>query len=243
MKSKICFVSVDVEDDLGHLDKILDIFKQNNIPATLFIIGQILERYKDKVRQWAESYEIACHGFTHNFWNNLTFEQRQQELEDFIDLYQKIFSEKPKGFRAPSHLIDEEGIKLLEEKGFLYDSSIVPHYPFFKKYRGFQGKAPLLPYRPAINNCRRKGEMRILEIPIRGQIGGMPLAGVWLAKIPLWFYRALFLIHRPSFITLNMHSWDVLNPQFLKKLEKILKILKDKNYLFFNGEQILKNQR
>jgi len=118
--------------------------------------------------------------------------------------------------------------------GFLYDSSIVPHYPPFKKYRGYKGRAPLLPY------CPR--DRKILEIPVRGQVFGIPLAGAWIRGLPLWFYKILFLIYRPNFITLNMHSWDVLDPCFLNKLEKILKILKKRNYLFHNGEQILKNR-
>ena len=123
----------------------------------------------------------------------------------------------------------------MAEKGFLYDSSILPHYPPFKKYRGYQGKAPLLPYYPK--------EIKILEIPVRGQMFGIPLAGAWIRGLSSWFYQTLFLIYCPSFITLNMHSWDNLDPRFLKKLEKILKILKKKNYLFLNGEQILKNRQ
>ena len=126
-------------------------------------------------------------------------------------------------------------MRALEKKGFLYDSSVVPHYPPFKKYRGYKGRAPLLPYYP-------KG-LKILEIPVRGQVFGIPLAGVWIARLPIWFYKVLFLIYRPSFITLNMHSWDIFGrEQFLENLEKILRLLKSKNYQFLNGEQIFKNR-
>ena len=250
---KVCFTSIDVEYDFGkkekefqgveNLDKILSLFKRNNIPATLFITGEVLERYGDLIKKWGSDYEIACHAFTHRFWNNLNFEERKKELENFQEFYRKIFREAPRGFRAPSHLIDEEGLKLLEEEGFLYDSSIVPHYPFFKKYRGYKGKAPLLPYYPSIENCRKKGEMQILEIPVRGQMFGIPLVGTWLRKLPFFFYRILFVLHGPSFITLNLHSWDALSPQFAIKLEKILRLLKKKNYQFSNGEQIYKNRK
>lgn len=245
---KTCFTSIDVEDGgVENLDKILDIFKKNNISVTLFITGEVLKRYGNLVKKWGNEYEIACHSFSHRFWtppsrHPLNFEERKKELEDFIDIYQRIFNEKPKGFRAPSHLIDEEGMELLENQGFLYDSSIVPHYPFFKEYRGFKGKAPLLPYQPSIKNCREKGEMKILEIPVTGQIFGIPLAGTWIKKLPPFFYRILFTAHNPTFITLSLHSWDTLNPQVFRKLEKILKILKNKKYQFLNGEQIYKNR-
>lgn len=239
LKNKACFVSIDVEYDIrgevGLTNKILDIFNKYESPATLFVTGEALEKYREQVASWGRNHEIACHSYTHRFWNTLNHEQRTKELADFIALYKDVFQKEPIGFRAPSHVIDDDGIKLLEEKGFLYDSSIVPHYPPFKKYRGYRGKAPLLPYYP-------KGK-KILEIPNAGQILGIPLAAAWVAKLPILVYKTLFIIHKPMFITLSMHSWDASSPRYLKKLDEILKILKKAGYQFQNGKQILANQK
>ena len=237
MPIKTCFVSVDVEQDLGgnsfrgveSLDKILNIFKKYNIPATLFVTGEVLQKYPEKFQELALSYEIASHGFTHQFWNTLSPEERAKELDNFISLYRSVFKKSPVGFRAPSHVIDEEATDLLAQKGFLYDSSVVPHYPPFKKYRGYKGKAPLLPFRFKGTN--------LLEIPVRGQLWGIPLAGAWIRRLPVWFYRILFFFHQPEFITLNMHSWDILDKRFIGKLEKIIGILKKEKYQFKNAEQ------
>lgn len=241
---KICFVSLDLEDGGEEkLEKILNLFQKFEASATLFVTGRLLERYSQLIKKWANFYEIASHSYTHRFWNTLSLEEKERELENFIDLYQKIFGKKPRGFRAPSHLIDEEGLKLLIEKGFFYDSSVVSHYPFFKKYRGYQGKAPLLPYWPSSQNIRQaltdslsQSERRILEIPLRGQILGIPLVGAWITKLPFWFYKILFFIYSPPFLTLSWHSWDS-----LKNLDKILFLLKKKNYQFLNGEEIYQN--
>lgn len=231
MEGKICFTSVDVEDGgVEDLDKILDIFKRYNISATLFVTGEALERYGNLVKEWSRIYEIACHSFTHKFWDTLSFGERKTELENFNNLYQKIFHRKPLGFRAPSHIIDKAGLKLLVNQGFLYDSSILPHYPPFKRYRGYRGRAPLLPYYPQ--------GLKILEIPVRGQILGIPLAGAWITKLPFWFYKILFFIRCPEFITLSVHSWDK-----LKNFERIIRLLKNKHYQFLNGEQIYKNRQ
>lgn len=234
VKKRICFASIDVEGKgIEESNKILGIFKKYDIPATLFVTGEVLEKYSDLAKEWSKAYEIACHSFTHRFWNSLSFEERKKELADFINLYQEIFQRKPLGFRAPSHIIDAAGLKLLEEEGFLYDSSILPHYPPFKKYRGYQGKKP--------RDIHFIGGL--LESPVAGHMFGIPLAGAWIRGLPVWFYRILFLVYCPSFITLNMHSWDVLDPCFLKKLEKIIKTLKKSNYSFYNGEQILQSRR
>jgi len=243
MPIKTCFASVDIERDLGaktfsgveNLDKILSIFEKNNIPATLFVTGEVLQQHPERFQKLSGSYEIACHGFTHRFWNTLDSQERQKELDDFSALYQQIFQKKPIGFRAPSHVIDQQGMELLLENGFLYDSSVVPHYPPFKKYRGYKGRAPLSPYYPASVN--------ILEIPVAGQFLGIPLAGAWIRRLPVLVYRILFMICRPRFITLSMHSWDIFDQRFLVKLPLIIKLLKQNQYQFSNGKQIFENRK
>ena len=244
---KILFISIDVESDFAkkpdflgveNLDKILNIFKEYGAPATLFITGNVLERYTKKIKEWGESFEIACHSFSHAFWNNLDKTDREQEIARFSALYQRAFGKKPTGFRAPSHLIDEGGLKLLQDKGFLYDSSIVPHYPPFKQYRGYRGKAPLKPYFPNIKNYQRKGEMKILEIPVSGLILGTPLAGTWISRLPFFIYQGLLAISNPDFLTLNLHSWNSLDAKLLLKIDRILGILKTKGYQFLPGSKI-----
>jgi len=236
MPIKTCFASIDVEgENIEITGKILEVFKKHKLPATLFLTGEVLEKHADSAENWAQDYEIACHGFTHRFWNTLNAQERQKELDDFISLYRSVFKKSPVGFRAPSHVIDEEAIDLLARKGFLYDSSMVPHYPPFKKYRGYKGKAPLLPF-------RFKG-INVLEIPVRGQAWGIPLAGAWIRGLPVWFYRILFFFYQPEFITLNMHSWDVLDKRFVGKLEKIIEILEKEKYQFKNAEQLSENRK
>lgn len=231
MPNRICLVSVDVEHPIDSLRQILEIFKKNNISATLFVTGKVLEQHHYLFKDLPSAHEIACHSFTHRFWNILSDKEREKELEDFIFLYQNIFNKKPVGFRAPSHIIDREAMELLEEKGFLYDSSIVPHYPPFKKYRGYKGRFPLAPYHPL-------GDSKFLEIPASGQLLGIPLAGAWITKLPLILYKILFLFYRPGFITFSIHSWDK-----LKNFEKIIQLLKNNNYQFLNGAEIYQNYK
>jgi len=241
LQNRTCFVSIDVEKDLKKesfegvksLDKILSLFKKYSIPATLFVTGKTLEQYREFFLDVSKDYEIASHSYSHKYWNELSFLEREKEIKDFISLYQSVFNKLPLGFKAPSHVIDKEGLELISKSGFLYDSSIVPHYPPFKKYRGYKGRRPLFPY----------DQSGILEIPNTGQLMGIPLAGTWIRKLPLLIYRILFLINKPKFISFSMHSWDSLNPELILKIEEIIKILKKNNYKFFNGEQILKNRK
>ena len=244
---KFCFVSIDIESDFAkgkgflgveNIEKILKLLEGFGIPATLFVTGNVLEKYRNKFKNLSGSYEIACHSFSHRYWNELGRDKRQEELRKFILLYKEIFENAPSGFRAPSHVIDEDGLKLLEENKFLYDSSVVPNYPFFKTYRGFKGRAVSEPYQPSNLDYRKAGGMNILEIPVSGLMLGVPVAGTWIRKLPFFVYQYLLLPNTPKFLAVSLHSWDSLSQKTLEKAAKLLKILKDKNFEFLNGLQV-----
>jgi len=257
ISDRICFVSIDVESDFGQksfkgvegLENILDIFKKYNISSTLFITGPVLEKYPDLVKKWSQTNEISCHNFTHATLDKLTLYQREKELNDFLKIYSSLFGQNPLGFRAPRFVIDGTQLELLEKHNFFYDSSVLSNYIPFKEYQGFKGKAPNTPYFPSRENYLKKGEMKILEIPIATQILGLPLFGIGLRYLPAIFWKILFKIHSPSFITLGMHSWDAVpfsgkksfnsGEKFLKNLEELLFFLRKLNYRFLNGKEIL----
>lgn len=243
---KICFASIDIESDFGknksfqgveRIEKLFDVFKKYGIPLTLFVTGNVLEKYPEKAKSWPQNYEIAFHGYSHKFWDILAERDREKEVEDFMFLFERVLGKKPDGFRSPSHIIDNEMMRFLEKKGFAYDSSVVPGYPLFKYYRGYRGKAPLAPYHPAKDNCREECDMRILEIPVAG-ILSIPLAGTWISKLPLFVYRFLFALKKPEFLTLSLHSWDSLNDKLILKLAKLVELLNKKGYKFSSGKQI-----
>jgi peptidoglycan/xylan/chitin deacetylase (PgdA/CDA1 family) len=258
--SKVCFLSVDVEHDVAtfenkkfdgvaNLEKILSIFQKFNLPATLFVTGDVLEGFADQAKLWAQRYEIASHSYSHLYFNSLSEEEKKDDFKKFEQIYQKVFGRSPPGFRAPSHVVDDQTIKIIESHGYKYDSSVVPHYPLFKKYRGYKGKAPLDPYFPSEQSVLKKDtsspiNASVIEIPVAGQLMGIPLAGAWIRKLPLALYKSFFMIHQPNFITLSMHSWDGLSdPGFYKKLESIIALLGQRGYHFQTGEQISKNYR
>lgn len=251
---KTCFISIDVEHDHGSehaktfkgieaMGDIIDVFRRFGISATLFVTGEVLEKHPNLVREWSSNNEIACHSYYHNFFDLMHVSDVRNELENFVIAYKKIFGTRPIGFRAPSHIIENATIRTVSDVGFSYDSSVVPHYPLFKKYRGYFGKAPKNPYYPNEIAYKKEGDMDILEIPVTGHLGGLPLAGAWIRGIPFWIYNILFRIHSPKYISFSFHSWDMLHDQkFTEKLGKILTLFERHGYNFKRGDQIL-NER
>jgi len=259
---KTCMVSIDVEEDLNqrtfngveNLDKILKLFDKFNIRATLFVTGEVLEKYPDSIVKWSKKHEIACHGYYHIPLYELSIPEREKQLKDFCELYEIILGQRPQGFRAVKHAVDNTQLKLLEEIGFIYDSSVVPRYVPIRKYVGFKGRAPTEPFYPSYINYRENGDMKILEIPTTPLISGIPLYGTWIRVFGSRFYRILLALKKPKFISLAMHSWDVVKYEgsfsrnsggkFLQILEKILIDLESQGqYQFLSSEEIYKQFR
>jgi len=248
--NKICFISIDIEHDheswyeksfkgVEKIDEILEIFEREGISATFFVTGEVLEKYSDQVRDWAEKHEIGCHSYSHTYFDSMDAPSIRDELDRFVNLYKKVFNYVPRGFRAPSHVINDIAIKTVGEAGFYYDSSVVPHYPPFKKYRGYCGSAPKSPYYPSEASYKRTGGMDLMELPVTGQLFGIPIAGAWIRGIPFSVYKLLFFLHRPNYITLSFHSWDALeSDKFLEKLESTIHLLKKHGYQFKRGDEI-----
>ena len=254
---RFCMVSVDVEEDLNqktfcgveNLDKLLNIFDKFGINATLFTTGLVLEKYPDLTVKWLKKHEIGCHGYYHVPLSELSIYERKKQLENFCELYESILGEKPKGFRAVKHVIDNSQLKLLEEFGFEYDSSVVPRYIPIKKYVGYKGKAPTEPYYPSYEDYMKKGDMKILEIPVTPLIFGIPLYGTWIRVCGPDFYKFLLILKKPQFINLAMHPWDAQKyegkysrnsgEKFMGYLAAIIEML-NKDYKFKSGEEIFR---
>ena len=254
-EKRICFASVDVESDLRKksflgiekLNETLCIFERHKISTTLFVTGEILDHFPEQIMKFSYKHEIASHGYQHKPLYMLSISERKKQMKQFCDSYNQLFGYHPKGFRAPQHSIDETQLKLLENYGFKYDSSIVPRYPLFKRYIGYKGKAPVEPYHPSLKNCREKGNMKILEIPNTPLIFGIPIVGTWIRMFGPTFYYILLKMMKPHFISLMVHSWDAVHQEgsysrnsgniFLAFLNDILGKLNE-DYVFYTGAEI-----
>ena len=165
----------------------LDFFDAHNVKATLFVVGKDLQTpFKVKLLKKAveNGHEIANHTMNHaEGFSFLPLDKKIKEIEDAERIIRDTLGVNVKGFRTPSNDVDSETLKILEDRGYTYDSSLLPTYygPLLKKLKfaslkvprkdHYLGKcaygfAPLEPYHPAYETIWKKGEMKIIEIPI-----------------------------------------------------------------------------
>jgi peptidoglycan/xylan/chitin deacetylase (PgdA/CDA1 family) len=106
--------------------RILALLKAHAIRATFFVPGYSAHRYPNVVRSIAEAgHEIAHHSYFHE--NTIGMDEKTEA--DMIDLGLKalwdVAGVRPQGYRAPMWEMNFHTPKLLAERGFLYDSSLM----------------------------------------------------------------------------------------------------------------------
>jgi peptidoglycan/xylan/chitin deacetylase (PgdA/CDA1 family) len=102
--------------------------------VTWCLPGHSIETFPAQTRAIvASGAEIALHGYAHEAASQLTAAQERAVLEKCTSLVTQLTGRRPQGYRAPLYQLQERTIALLQEYGFLWDSSLAHHdsAPYF----------------------------------------------------------------------------------------------------------------
>jgi len=127
-------ITFDVEKDplkrgTSGLDKFLSIKRKK---ATFFVEGGLVEEFKHKIKKLQTKNEVGLHGFDHEIWGDekwwatgevLNREEKKDVLEKSLKIFSDSKLKRPKSFRAPFMISNDETIKILKSFGFNLDSS------------------------------------------------------------------------------------------------------------------------
>jgi len=178
------------QDDILYniaVPRFLDLFDSYKLKATLFVVGHDLldptraAFLKQAVRR---GHEIANHSMSHA--EGFSFKSRNDKIKEIAEaekIIESTLGVRPYGFRTPSNDVDEETLDILESRGYLYDSSVIPTFwgPLLKRIKfaklkvdrtdNYLGKwhyglCPLSPYHPSPKALHKKGSMKLWEVPI-----------------------------------------------------------------------------
>ena len=123
--------------------RILALLKRHGVTATFFIPGYSAHRYPDVVRAVAEAgHEIAHHSYFHE--NTIGMDEKTEAA--MIDLGLRALHDvagvRPEGYRAPMWEMNYHTPRLLAERGFRWDSSLMDSdHPYVL---AVDGAAPLV---------------------------------------------------------------------------------------------------
>ncbi len=191
--------------------QLLDLFDEQDIRATFFVLGWVAERFPALVRAIAScGHEVACHGYSHQ----LVYKQTPALFHEETLRAKKCLEDQVQqpilGYRAASYSITKRSlwaINILTELEFYYDSSIFPvHHDRY----GIPG-SPRWPYRLVAKNGCSIIEFPLSTISIFGH--HLPMAGGGYFRIYPYIVTRIGLSYinhsecRPFIFYL--HPWEI----------------------------------
>jgi polysaccharide deacetylase family protein (PEP-CTERM system associated) len=190
----------------------LDLLSARNTKSTFFIVGELAEKHPEIMESIMENnHEIAFHGYHHEPLWKMDPEVYRSELKKFNTLTK----EKCVGFRAPSFSLNNKtkwALKILEDAGFKYDSSVFPTKTLLYGVWG----APTRPYKPSHEDIAKEDEhTKLWEFPLLIYSAAglrIPIAGgFYLRLFPTnLIKRAIRKANRQGFpAVVFVHTWEL----------------------------------
>jgi len=255
-------------ENIKWLEPLQNIFNKYGVKATYLIdypvainkeAATILKRYKNlysaeigtHLHPWVnppyEEEQSVANSFTHNLPVELQF----KKMEFLTDVITEAIGERPCTYRAGRYGFDPSTIKVLEELGYIVDTSVVPFREAKKTFEPHFGYLPSIePYNLDYSNIMINGQSKLLEVPVtvgfnrkvpqkfEAKYTSLPSIGIRriLSKV---FDLDMFWL-RPSYASLNQMLQ--LSDALIKKGVSFLNMMFHSNELMPNGSKYCKTQ-
>ena len=114
------------------IPRILNLLARHDVRATFFVPGYSAHRYPGVVRSIAEAgHEIAHHSYFHENTAGLDARTEADMIDLGLQALWDVAGVRPEGYRAPMWELTYNTPRLLAERGFRYDSSLMDSdYPY-----------------------------------------------------------------------------------------------------------------
>ncbi|MBI4845882.1 MAG: polysaccharide deacetylase family protein [Candidatus Omnitrophica bacterium] len=214
----------------------LELFRKYGIKATFFVVARDLkipEHEKIAKTILDAGHEIANHTYSHplNF-SKLSKDDLLKEIILADECLKQLFPNADiKGFRAPTFSIDERAIRILKEKSYKYDASVIPSLliPLILKLghsllkgrivnfdTGSTGffRVPLSVYQLSEKDICENSNEGFFEVPITVIPGlRLPIHSTYVFIFGKWYFKLGLnaIIRKKMHISYLFHGIDPLN--------------------------------
>ncbi len=215
--------------------RLLELFEDAGVPATLFAIGEDLEsRPLRQVLSKAvqAGIEVASHSHAHDY--ALSRQSPEAIREDLAKAHAAITAATgvvPEGFRAPGYTLSPALLQAVAARGYRYDSSAFPAAPYYAAKALVMGAlaltghpsrsvldspgvllAPRAPYHPSLWAPYRRGGEKLWELPMAvAPVTRLPFIGTFVTTMPWPLVKATFQTLDAPLFNLELHAVDVLD--------------------------------
>lgn len=207
MNGKYCLWTNDVEtqsiwfnclrDETGlkvlqeGLPILLDIYAEFGIKSTFYFTGYIAKKFPGVVKAILPyGHEVGSHGLSHELdeaFDVLPYDQQINHLAMSKAILEDLSGQEVISFRAPALRVSKDTASALIETGYRIDSSVASQR--FDMFLSFGSRkklkwltAPRLPYRVDKNDLFRRGDSKLVELPLTAI--GFPYLGTTMRIFP-----------------------------------------------------------
>ena len=261
-------ISFDMESDIGswtdqHLGVaqgtplILEVLARHGVASTFLFTGDAALACPEALQLIKSAgHEIGCHTLHHESMGPpivdvpdvraVLPEEVPNRLARATRLIEETAGVRPVSFRAPRGWASTEMLIALDRLGYLVDSSYMAYY---------LGEH-LLPYHPSSRDWKQPGDLRILEVPLFGDLtvegtdrykrdrDQWPMLRMrdadWLADAVLRNGERLWAQGQPMLACLYLHPWEFVEmPSAIETGEARIEF---RDYLWWNTGPVALNQ-
>ncbi len=217
------------------LPRFAELFERRRIFATFFIVGSDLEGDASGRAQLGAlaraGHELGNHSHTHPYdLLRLPRERIEEEVDRAHEAIAAVAGTPPVGFRSPGYDMSQTLSEILMARGYRYDSSVFPSWPYYIAKAGVMAlmrltgrrshsvlgdprmmAAPIQPYRPGRSPFSR-GQSTLVELPVGVSPGlRLPAIGTSLLLAPTAVRaRLLESMRKRPFFNLELHGIDLI---------------------------------
>ena len=133
--------------------RLLRLFKERDIPLTIFAVATAIERYPEVAKVFVEEgHEICSHALKWITYQDMSIDEERKQMHDAIDIIERVTGNRPLGWYTGRDSPNTRQL-VMEEGGFMYDSdSYADDLPYWVD--GPQGKHLVIPYTLDTNDMR-----------------------------------------------------------------------------------------
>ena len=135
--------------------RILRLFKEFDIPITVFAVALAIARNKELANYLVEhNYDICAHGFRWIDYQYVDENTERDHIKDCISMLTEFLGKRPEGWYTGRNSPNTRRL-IIEEGGFLYDSdSYDDDLPYWANSFDTEKKHLIIPYTLDVNDMR-----------------------------------------------------------------------------------------
>jgi peptidoglycan/xylan/chitin deacetylase (PgdA/CDA1 family) len=196
-----------LEDKQRSMETTQRLFDDYGIKGTYFVVANLASNYQSLLKELSEEgHEIGCHGLTHEEeeeYHILPENVQRTFLKQATDILENVSNKPVRSFRGPRVKTSHTTQKILEELNYSSDCSVCSQRIDFISSNFIKPGwifAPRLPYHPSEKNAFKKGNRKILVVPVSAMV--LPFISGSLYIFGLGFMKKFFdILYKESMKT------------------------------------------